>query len=208
MRQTLINQLHDYLQSLAPDDKIDAINQFRQVLHAESPFKDQPIDCVLWVKEEQISPNDYNPNNMAPQEKRLLTKSLEADGFTQPIVVVEKKDHHYEIVDGFHRHLLSQSKATLKKRFHGYLPITQLEKCDDSLPSRMAATVRHNRARGRHQISAMSDIVRELSQLGWSDEKMGQELGMDADEILRLKQINGLCEMFGNRQFSQAWTVK
>ena len=72
----------------------------------------------------------------------------------------------------------------------------------------MAATVRHNRARGRHQISAMSDIVRELSQLGWSDEKMGQELGMDADEILRLKQINGLCEMFGNRQFSQAWTVK
>lgn len=208
MRQTLINQLHDYLQRLAPDDKIDAINQFRQALHAESPFKDQPIDCVLWVKEEQISPNDYNPNNMAPQEKRLLTKSLEADGFTQPIVVVEKKDRHYEIVDGFHRHLLSQSKATLKKRFHGYLPITQLEKCDDSLPSRMAATVRHNRARGRHQISAMSDIVRELSQLGWSDEKMGQELGMDADEILRLKQINGLCEMFGNRQFSQAWTVK
>ncbi|HCR3981659.1 TPA: ParB-like nuclease domain-containing protein [Kluyvera ascorbata] len=208
MRQTLINQLHDYLQSLAPDDKIDAINQFRQALHAESPFKDQPIDCVLWVKEEQITPNDYNPNNMAPQEKRLLTKSLEADGFTQPIVVVEKKDRHYEIVDGFHRHQLSQSKATLKKRFHGYLPITQLEKCDDSLPSRMAATVRHNRARGRHQISAMSDIVRELSQLGWSDEKMGQELGMDADEILRLKQINGLCEMFGNRQFSQAWTVK
>lgn len=208
MRQTLINQLHDYLQRLAPDDKIDAINQFRQALHAESPFKDQPIDCVLWVKEEQISPNDYNPNNMAPQEKRLLTKSLEADGFTQPIVVVEKKDRHYEIVDGFHRHLLSQSKATLKKRFHGYLPVTQLEKCDDSLPSRMAATVRHNRARGRHQISAMSDIVRELSQLGWSDEKMGQELGMDADEILRLKQINGLCEMFGNRQFSQAWTVK
>ncbi|MDA8490954.1 IbrB-like domain-containing protein [Kluyvera sp. Awk 3] len=208
MRQTLINQLHDYLQSLAPNDKIDAINQFRQALHAESPFKDQPIDCVLWVKEEQITPNDYNPNNMAPQEKRLLTKSLEADGFTQPIVVVEKKDRHYEIVDGFHRHQLSQSKATLKKRFHGYLPITQLEKCDDSLPSRMAATVRHNRARGRHQISAMSDIVRELSQLGWSDEKMGQELGMDADEILRLKQINGLCEMFGNRQFSQAWTVK
>lgn len=208
MRQTLINQLHDYLQSLAPDDKIDAINQFRQALHAESPFKDQPIDCVLWVKEEQITPNDYNPNNMAPQEKRLLTKSLEADGFTQPIVVVEKKDRHYEIVDGFHRHQLSQSKATLKKRFHGYLPITQLEKCDDSLPSRMAATVRHNRARGRHQIGAMSDIVRELSQLGWSDEKMGQELGMDADEILRLKQINGLCEMFGNRQFSQAWTVK
>lgn len=208
MRQKLINQLHEYLQHLTSDEKIEAINQFRQALHDESPFKDQPIDCVLWVKEAQVTPNDYNPNNMAPQEKRLLTKSLEADGFTQPIVVIEKQAHRYEIVDGFHRHMLSQSRAALKKRFHGYLPITQLDKRDDSLPSRMAATVRHNRARGRHQISAMSDIVRELSHLGWSDEKMGQELGMDADEILRLKQINGLCEMFGNRQFSQAWTVK
>lgn len=208
MRQKLMNQLHEYLQHLTSDEKIEAINQFRQALHDESPFKDQPIDCVLWVKEAQVTPNDYNPNNMAPQEKRLLTKSLEADGFTQPIVVIEKQAHRYEIVDGFHRHMLSQSRAALKKRFHGYLPITQLDKRDDSLPSRMAATVRHNRARGRHQISAMSDIVRELSHLGWSDEKMGQELGMDADEILRLKQINGLCEMFGNRQFSQAWTVK
>ncbi|BBQ84891.1 MULTISPECIES: IbrB-like domain-containing protein [Enterobacteriaceae] len=208
MRQKLIDQLHEYLQHLTSDEKIEAINQFRQALHDESPFKDQPIDCVLWVKEAQVTPNDYNPNNMAPQEKRLLTKSLEADGFTQPIVVIEKQAHRYEIVDGFHRHMLSQSRAALKKRFHGYLPITQLDKRDDSLPSRMAATVRHNRARGRHQISAMSDIVRELSHLGWSDEKMGQELGMDADEILRLKQINGLCEMFGNRQFSQAWTVK
>ena len=208
MRQRLIEEMHDYLQALSFDEKIEALNQFRQALHEESPFNDQPIDCVLWVKEEQVLPNDYNPNNMAPQEKRLLTKSLEADGFTQPIVVIEKQDHSFEIVDGFHRHVLSQSKAALKKRFHGYLPVTQLERQDSSLPSRMAATIRHNRARGRHQISAMSEIVRELSQLGWSDEKMGQELGMDADEVLRLKQINGLCEMFGNRQFSQAWTVK
>ena len=142
MRQKLIDQLHEYLQHLTSDEKIEAINQFRQALHDESPFKDQPIDCVLWVKEAQVTPNDYNPNNMAPQEKRLLTKSLEADGFTQPIVVIEKQAHRYEIVDGFHRHMLSQSRAALKKRFHGYLPITQLDKRDDSLPSRMAATVR------------------------------------------------------------------
>lgn len=208
MQQKLIAQMHDYLQHLSDEEKIEAINHFRQALHEESPFNDQPIDCVLWVKEEQIAPNDYNPNNMAPPEKRLLTKSLEADGFTQPIVVIEKDDHSYEIVDGFHRHMLSQSKATLKKRFNGYLPITQLANHDASHPSQMAATIRHNRARGRHQINAMSEIVRELSQLGWNDEKIGQELGMDADEILRLKQINGLCEQFGNRQFSQAWTVK
>lgn len=208
MRQKLINALHDYLQTLSGEAKIEAINQFRLALHAESPFKDQPVDCVLWVKEERVLPNDYNPNNMAPQEKRLLTKSLEADGFTQPIVVIEKKECRYEIVDGFHRHQLSQSKAALKTRFQGYLPITQLANRDGALSSRMAATIRHNRARGRHQIGAMSEIVRELSHLGWSDEKMSQELGMDADEVLRLKQINGLCEMFGNRQFSQAWTVK
>lgn len=208
MRQRLIEQLHRYLQTLPLEEKINALNQFRQALHEESPFNDQPVDCVLWVKEEQVSPNSYNPNNMAPQEKRLLTKSLETDGFTQPIVVIEKKNSSFEIVDGFHRHLLSQSKAALKKRFHGYLPVTALAHHDPSLSSRMAATIRHNRARGRHQISAMSEIVRELSQLGWSDEKMAQELGMDADEVLRLKQINGLCEMFGHRQFSQAWTVK
>ena len=208
MRQRLIEQMHLYLQTLTLEEKIDALNEFRQALHEESPFKDQPVDCVLWVKEEQVFPNNYNPNNMAPQEKRLLTKSLENDGFTQPIVVFEKKDKRFEIVDGFHRHLLSQSKAALKKRFHGYVPVAQLEHNDHSLSTRMAATIRHNRARGRHQISAMSEIVRELSQLGWSDEKMAQELGMDADEVLRLKQINGLCEMFGNRQFSQAWTVK
>ncbi|HDG1709247.1 TPA: ParB-like nuclease domain-containing protein [Kluyvera ascorbata] len=208
MQQKLITQLQGYLKTLSNDEKIEAINQFRQALHEESPFRDQPIDCVLWVKGEQVSPNNYNPNNMAPPEKRLLTKSLEADGFTQPIVVIEKSSDTYEIVDGFHRHLLSQSKASLKKRFNGYLPVTQLENSDHSPLSRMAATIRHNRARGRHQIGAMSDIVRELSQLGWEDEKIGQELGMDADEILRLKQINGLCELFGNRQYSQAWTVK
>ncbi|EPK7357986.1 IbrB-like domain-containing protein [Kluyvera ascorbata] len=208
MRQELIEQMHLYLQTLTLEEKIDALNQFRQALHEESPFKDQPVDCVLWVKEELVSPNNYNPNNMAPQEKLLLTKSLEADGFTQPIVVVKKNDRHFEIVDGFHRHLLAHSKAVLKTRFHGYLPVTQMEQSNCSLSARMAATIRHNRARGRHQINAMSEIVRELSQLGWSDEKMGLELGMDADEILRLKQINGLCEMFGNRQFSQAWTVK
>lgn len=208
MQQKLIAQLQGYLQTLSDEEKIEAINQFRQALHKESPFRDQPIDCVLWVKEEQISPNDYNPNNMAPPEKRLLTKSLEVDGFTQPIVVFEKSSNVYEIIDGFHRHLLSQSKPVLKKCLHGYLPVTQLEHSDHSPQSRMAATIRHNRARGRHQINPMSEIVRELSQLGWSDEKMGQELGMDADEILRLKQINGLCELFGSRQFSQAWTVK
>ena len=153
-------------------------------------------------------PNDYNPNNLAPPEKRLLFTSLETDGFTQPIVVVKQDRERYSIIDGFHRHELASGRAALKKRLKGYLPVTCLEKSSPRRDSLMAATIRHNRARGRHQIHAMSEIVQELAHLGWCDEKIGKELGMDSDEVLRLKQINGLVEMFGDRQFSQAWTVK
>ena len=176
MRQRIITEIETYLQSLCEEDRITAINAFREAIHKNSPFREQPIDCVLWIKQDAIIANDYNPNNVAPPEKRLLSKSLELDGFTQPIVVTESEAHHYEIVDGFHR--------------------------------RMAATIRHNRARGRHQINAMSDIVRELAQLGGNDERIGKELGMDSDEVLRLKQINGLLELFADRRYSEAWTVK
>ncbi|MGL4726708.1 MAG: ParB N-terminal domain-containing protein [Scandinavium sp.] len=208
MQKQLIEQMTTWLEAQPETARIEAINQFRQALHAVSPFNDQPIDCVLWVKQKQIAPNDYNPNNVAPQEKRLLQKSLEADGFTQPIVVYKKDEIHYEIVDGFHRHELAKSKAGLKKQLKGYLPVSILQHDTDSVSGRMASTIRHNRARGRHQINAMAEIVRELTQLGWTDAKIGEELGMDADEVLRLRQINGLQDLFADRQFSQAWTVK
>ena len=178
------------------------------MLHEDSPFREQPIDCVLWIKQDEIIANDYNPNNVAPPEKRLLTQSLELDGFTQPIVVTEGKSRHYEIVDGFHRHEIGKNRAALKRQLRGYLPVTCLRKERREKVDRMAATIRHNRARGRHQINAMSDIVRELAQLGWPDEKIGKELGMDCDEVLRLKQINGLLELFADRRYSEAWTVK
>ena len=209
MQRQLIQEIERYLQSLEnEEEKITALNAFRQILHEYSPFKSQPVDCVLWVKQEAVSPNDYNPNNLAPPEKRLLFTSLETDGFTQPIVVLKQGRERYSIVDGFHRHELANGKAALKKRLKGYLHVTCLERSSARRDSLMAATIRHNRARGRHQIHAMSEIVQELARLGWTDEKIGKELGMDADEVLRLKQINGLVEMFGDRQFSQAWTVK
>ncbi|GJL38311.1 ParB-like nuclease domain protein [Phytobacter ursingii] len=208
MQQRLINEIEAFLAALPEEERIEAINDFRRTLHAYSPFRDQPVDCVLWVKNDHISPNDYNPNNVAPPEKRLLLKSLEADGFTQPIVVLEDKPHHFEIVDGFHRHELGKSRATLKSKLKGYLPITCLNGDRNSKSNRMAATIRHNRARGRHQINEMAEIVRELSRLGWTEEQIGQELGMDSDEVLRLKQINGLTELFAGRRFSRAWTVK
>ncbi|GJL46732.1 TPA: ParB-like nuclease domain-containing protein [Citrobacter farmeri] len=205
MQQRLTQDLIGFLSALSEEEKIKAINEFRMAIHSVSPFRDEPVDCVLWIKNKYISPNDYNPNNVAPPEKKLLLKSIEADGFTQPIVVTQSSPEEYEIVDGFHRHELGKGKASLKSRLKGYLPITCLE---GDRHDRMAATIRHNRARGRHQIHAMSEIVRELALLGWEDEKIGNELGMDEDEVLRLKQINGLQELFASRRFSKAWTVK
>ncbi|WP_413773299.1 IbrB-like domain-containing protein [Enterobacter cloacae] len=208
MQQQLINEINTYLQSLPEDKSIEAINAFRQAIHENSPFREQPVDCVLWIKQDEITANDYNPNNVAPPEKRLLCQSLEMDGFTQPIVVTERDARHYEIVDGFHRHEIGSKRAALKRQLKGYLPVTCLRKERRQKFDRMAATIRHNRARGRHQINAMSEIVRELVQLGWDDKKISQELGMDSDEVLRLKQINGLLELFADRRYSEAWTVK
>ncbi|PDP92025.1 IbrB-like domain-containing protein [Enterobacter cloacae] len=208
MQQQLINEMKNYLQSLPEDKRIEAINAFRQAIHENSPFREQPVDCVLWIKQDEITANDYNPNNVAPPEKRLLCKSLEMDGFTQPIVVTESEARHYEIVDGFHRHEIGSNRAVLKRQLKGYLPVTCLRKERQKKFDRIAATIRHNRARGRHQINAMSDIVRELVQLGWDDKRISQELGMDSDEVLRLKQINGLLELFADRRYSEAWTVK
>ncbi|WP_318390719.1 ParB/RepB/Spo0J family partition protein [Enterobacter sp.] len=208
MRQRLISEMKAYLESIPEENRIDAINAFRLALHELSPFKEQPVDCVLWVKQECIDGNDYNPNNVAPPEKRLLLKSLEADGFTQPVVVMQHRENHFEIIDGFHRHELGKEKPALKKQLKGYLPVTCIRSGKQTRADRMASTVRHNRARGRHKIHDMSEIVRELAQLGWKDERISKELGMDSDEVLRLKQINGLLELFADRRFSRAWTVK
>ncbi|WP_141244091.1 ParB/RepB/Spo0J family partition protein, partial [Citrobacter sp. TSA-1] len=165
-----------------------------------------PVDCVLWVKADEVVANDYNPNVMAPGEKKLLKQSLEKDGFTQPVVVSEEKSH-YLVVDGFHRQLLGRESDT-GKRLKGWLPVTCINPERKGQATRMAATIRHNRARGKHQITSMSDIVRDLSRLGWTDERIGTELGMNQDEVLRLKQISGLTELFQEEDFSPAWTVR
>ena len=122
MQQRIITEMETYLQALSEEERIAAINAFRQALHEISPFRDQPVDCVLWIKKTNITANDYNPNNVAPPEKRLLSKSLELDGFTQPIVVTENAPQHYEIVDGFHRHDIGSNRAILKRQLKGYLP--------------------------------------------------------------------------------------
>ena len=198
----------EYLESFDDVDlKIKAINELKSLIHQHSPFCREPVDCVLWVEAKTVEANDYNPNVMAPMEKRLLEHSIELDGFTQPVVVARQQRRHL-VVDGFHRHLIGKSRPELNRRLHGYLPVTLINAEREGQKERIAATIRHNRARGKHQIAAMSDIVRDLHRQGWDDRRIGEELGMDADEVLRLKQISGLTELFADESFSEAWTVE
>lgn len=198
----------NHLESIdSVDKKIEAINHLKLLIHQHSPFHDEPVDCVLWVKAETIKANDYNPNVMAMVEKKLLLRSIEMDGFTQPIVVSNVENHHV-VVDGFHRQVIGTSNKELRKRLAGYLPVTFIKNSRKGEKERIAATIRHNRARGKHQIAAMSDIVRDLYRLGWDDKKIGMELGMDEDEVLRLKQISGLSELFVDQDYSDAWTIE
>jgi len=160
--------------------------------------KDHPVSKVQWVPTEQISANDYNPNSVAPPEMELLQLSIESDGFTQPIVVWQANGS-YEVVDGFHRYKVG------KLLNMSHLPVVIINQERSGRNDRIAATIRHNRARGKHQIESMSDIVLELSRRNWSDKRIAKELGMDPDEVLRLKQITGLAEMFADQDFSEAW---
>ena len=160
--------------------------------------KKHPVSCVQWVPSEEVYANDYNPNKVAPPEMKLLRTSIEEDGFTQPIVVW-KTEEGYQVVDGFHRHLVGKELGM------SHLPVVVINKDREDRGDRIASTIRHNRARGKHQVQAMSDIVVELARRNWSDKRIGKELGMDPDEVLRLKQITGLAEMFADEEFSEAW---
>ncbi len=194
------------LAQLPEDERLEAINQIRLAIHEVSPMKDEPVDCVLWVEAETVQANDYNPNVVAPPEMKLLEHSIDVDGFTQPIVTFPVNGHR-EVVDGFHRNRVGKESKSVSKRLHGYLPVTTIRSDRQDRNDRIAATIRHNRARGRHQVDNMSEIVVELSRRNWSAEKIGRELGMVPDVVLRLKQISGLAEMFADQEFSEAWEL-
>ncbi|HAT6805109.1 TPA: ParB N-terminal domain-containing protein [Citrobacter freundii] len=207
MPQELLHRLDELLGSVQDiSRKNDLMNQLKIIMHHHSPFRHEPVDCVLWVKAREVTASDYHPGVMAPAEKQLLQRSLEQDGFTQPIVTAQVEDG-YLVIDGYHRQLLG--KKVLKDRLHGYLPVTIVNGAtSQGVAERMATTVRHNRARANPAVLSVSEIVRDLSRLGWSDDRISRELGMEADEILRLKQLTGLPELFSGERFSDAWTVK
>lgn len=188
------------------EERAEAINEIKRMLKEVSPFSAEPVECVQWVKSDLVIANDYNPNSVAPPEMQLLHTSIQEDGYTQPIVVWQH-DGIYEVVDGFHRNRVGKEYPDIKERIHGYLPVVVINGDREDKGDRIASTIRHNRARGKHRVEAMSDIVIELKRRNWSDAKIGRELGMDADEVLRLTQITGLAEMFADKEFSQAWEV-
>lgn len=192
------------LSKLPIDAKVQALNGARQQMHRASPFAKEPVDSVVWIKSEEVAANDYNPNAVAPPEMELLRLSVEEDGFTQPIVSWDRTTH-YEVVDGFHRNRVGRECEVIAKRVYGYLPLTIINTDKQDRSDRIASTIRHNRARGKHIVTAMSDIVIELKRRNWSDKKIGRQLGMDPDEVLRLSQISGLAEMFKDHEFSEAW---
>lgn len=197
-------QIAKLLSSSNIDEQVSAINELRAVIHQNSPFAHEPVDFVKWVKKECVEANDYNPNSVAPPEMELLRISIMADGYTQPIVA-NVENERFVVVDGFHRNRVGKECSDVVSRLHGYLPVVQIRDTQADVPERMAATIRHNRARGKHRVDAMSEIVLELKRRNWSDEKVGRELGMDPDEVLRLTQISGLAEMFADKDFSEAW---
>ena len=184
---------------------IDSINKERKALHEECPIK-QPIDYVMWVPIEKVEPNDYNPNSVATVEMELLYKSIKKDGYTQPVVTIyDKKKDKYVIVDGFHRYYVCKTKKDIYDRNMGMLPIVVIDK---NISERMAATVRHNRARGEHSIDGMSNLVFKMLDEGMSDADVCNELGMEPEELLKLKHLTGFSKLFANTEYKMAWETK
>jgi len=202
-----IDKLINLIKDLELDEKVNIINDIKIALHEISPFNTEPVDCVLWVKNTEVHANDYNPNSVAPPEMELLRLSIEADGYTQPIVSMLEANGTREVIDGFHRNRVGKECSDIQLRVKGYLPVVTIKEDREDKADRIASTIRHNRARGKHKVTAMSDIVVDLKKRNWSNEKIGRELGMDPDEVLRLCQISGIAEMFTDKEFSEAWEI-
>lgn len=187
----------------AAPDKFAFLNEVQDFIYKNLNPTGQPIGKVLWVPIDMVEPNDYNPNSVAVKEMSLLYTSISHDGYTQPIVTIwDPKRSKYIIVDGFHRYFTAKKHTDIAERNHGMLPIVVIEK---DINERMAATVRHNRARGKHSIAGMSSMVFSMLKNGMSDADICNELGMEPEELLKLKHITGFSKLFENREYGKAW---
>ena len=199
-----IKELFLEFEETSISEKIEFINEVREFIHENSLFKNEPVDYVKWVLAEDVIANDYNPNKVAPPEMELLEISIMNDGYTQPVVTYPNNGK-IEVVDGFHRTRVSKESKIVRERVRGYTPTVIIRKEQSNKNDRIASTIRHNRARGKHQVDAMSEIVIELKNRNWKNERIARELGMDEEEILRLCQITGLQDIFKDDDFSKSW---
>ncbi len=187
-------------------NQVNIINDLREHIHNLSPFKNEPVDFVEWICNENVVSNDYNPNKVAPPEMQLLELSIINDGYTQPIVTwVNPEKEKVEVIDGFHRNRVGKESEIVRKKVNGYLPVVGIRKEQQDKNDRIASTIRHNRARGKHQINAMSEIVIELKNRNWANKRIAKQLGMDEEEVLRLCQVSGLEHLFSDDDFSKSW---
>lgn len=203
----ILSKLIAEIDLLPTADKVSTINDIREQLHSISPFASEPVDFVKWVEADIVEANDYNPNVVAPPEMELLRISIVSDGYTQP-VVANQEDDKLVVVDGFHRTRVGKECDDVRIRTKGYLPVVQIRAEQVDKSDRIASTIRHNRARGKHVVESMSDIVVELKNRNWTNQRICRELGMDEDEVLRLCQITGLVGLFEDQEFSKAWDVE
>lgn len=196
----------DLPDNLTFDEKVKIYNNISQQLYDWLDVK-HPVLNVQLVKVKDVQGNEYNPNKVAPPEMKLLKLSIQKDGITMPVVIADQKKKRvpYVVVDGFHRTTVVRDDKPINDSLHGYLPVSKLNK---SIEDRITSTVRHNMARGTHQVELSSKLVAMLKKHNWTNERIGIELGMDADEVLRLRQITGLAELFKNEQFSDSWEIK
>ena len=201
--------LFEQLAQLNDEERMDTINEIRLVLHEQSPMKHHPVDCVLWVKQEEVQANSYNPNKVAPPEMASLKISIETSGYTQPTVVwqEDEKNGIYEIIDGYHRWLTSQIPS-ISERVMGRLPVAIANQERTGLASRMGATVLHNEARGKPDVELLQKMVTDVVNSGMSDGWIMKNFGMDADKVLRLKQLTGLAALFVDKEFSRSWVTE
>jgi ParB-like chromosome segregation protein Spo0J len=186
------------------DQKVEVFNQITQELYDWLGVSHPTLNVQL-VPAAKVIGNDYNPNKVAPPEMKLLKLSIRKDGLTMPVVVCDtpdNKEHPYTVVDGFHRTTVVQRDKEVNRSLNGYVPVSRLNK---SIEDRITSTVRHNMARGTHQVELSAKLIVLLRKHNWTNARIGAELGMDADEVLRLKQITGLAEAFKDQEFSESW---
>lgn len=198
--------MRDEIMAILDSDSEDKVAEIRRVLHDNYDQQANPVDNVVWVPVEMVEPNDYNPNSVARKEMELLYTSILHDGYTQPVVAIwDPAKQKYIIVDGFHRYYVCKTHKDIYERNHGKLPLVVIDK---DINDRMASTVRHNRARGSHSINGMSNLVFRMLDQGWDDASICNELGMEPEELIRLKYITGFAKLFEDVEYNKAWVSR